>query len=68
MANGSMRRVPVLASAAAAVCSDAQIEPMNTPWFQSYDWLTSGTVEARLGGKIGEVRRSQNQAICSGCH
>src|SRR3984957_5836620 len=46
MARGSRRRLPT-APAAAAVVSEAMIEPRNTPWFQSRDWNTSGTTDAR---------------------
>ena len=46
MANGSRRRLPT-APAAAAVVSEAMIEPRNTPCSQSRDWNTSGTTEAR---------------------
>ena len=42
MAKGSRRRLPT-APAAAAVVSDAMIEPRNTPCAQSKDWKTSGT-------------------------
>src|SRR5438132_7867578 len=46
MAKGSRRSLPT-APAAAAVVSDAMIEPRNTPWSQSKDWWISGTVEER---------------------
>ena len=46
MAKGSRRRLPT-APAAAAVVSEAMIEPRNTPCSQSRDWKTSGTTEAR---------------------
>src|SRR5581483_7095498 len=46
MAKGSRRRLPT-APAAAAVVSEAMIDPRNTPWSQSRDWNTSGTTEAR---------------------
>ena len=46
MAKGSRRSLPT-APAAAAVVSEAMIEPRNTPWAQSKDWMTSGTTEAR---------------------
>src|SRR5436190_1751893 len=46
MAKGSRRSLPT-APAAAAVVSDAMIEPRNTPWFQSKDWWMSGTVDDR---------------------
>ncbi len=35
------------APAAAAVVSDAMIDPRKTPWRQSNDWNTSGTTDAR---------------------
>src|SRR5580704_7627083 len=46
MAKGSRRRLPT-APAAAAVVSDAMIEPRKTPWAQSKDSVTSGTTERR---------------------
>ena len=46
MAKGSRRRLPT-APAAAAVVSEAMIDPRNTPCSQSRDWKTSGTTEAR---------------------
>mmetsp|Transcript_25301 Transcript_25301/g.63430 ORF Transcript_25301/g.63430 Transcript_25301/m.63430 type:complete len:210 (+) Transcript_25301:676-1305(+) len=46
MANGSARSTP-RAPAAAAVVSELTTDPMNTPWFQSNAWYTSGTVEER---------------------
>src|SRR3984957_21277577 len=46
MANGSRRRLPT-APAAAAVVSEAMIDPRKTPCPQSLDWKTSGTTEAR---------------------
>src|ERR1700679_2135152 len=46
MAKGSRRRFPT-APAAAAVVSDAMIDPRNTPCSQSRDWNTRGTTEAR---------------------
>ena len=46
MAKGSRRRLPT-APAAAAVVSEAMIEPRKTPWSQSRDWHTRGTTEAR---------------------
>jgi len=35
------------APAWAAVVSELMIEPRNTPWFQSKDWVTSGTLVPR---------------------
>ena len=46
MAKGSRRRLPT-APAAAAVVSEAMIEPRKTPCSQSLDWKTRGTTEAR---------------------
>src|SRR5437763_16804698 len=46
MAKGSRRSLPT-APAAAAVVSEAMIEPRNTPWSQSKDWWMRGTVEDR---------------------
>src|SRR2546421_10426016 len=46
MANGSRRTLPT-APAAAAVVSEAMIEPRNTPWVQSRASVTRGTVVAR---------------------
>src|SRR5262245_872533 len=46
MANGSKRSLPT-APAAAAVVSELMIEPRNTPWSQSNDSVTSGTLVAR---------------------
>src|SRR4051794_13752514 len=46
MAKGSRRSLPT-APAAAAVVSDAMIEPRKTPWFQSKDSWISGTVDER---------------------
>src|SRR3954468_14013586 len=46
MANGS-KRTSLVTSVAAAVFSDDMIEPRNTPCFQSYASVTSGTVDAR---------------------
>src|SRR3954469_7903361 len=46
MANGS-KRMSLVTSVAAAVFSDDMIEPRNTPCFQSYASVTSGTVDAR---------------------
>ena len=55
MAKGSRRRLPT-APAAAAVVSDAMIEPRNTPCSQSKDWSTSGTTDARRPPKrIAEI-------------
>src|SRR5271154_2115869 len=45
-AKGSGGRLPT-APVAAAVVSDAMMEPRNTPCSQSWDWNTSGTTEAR---------------------
>src|SRR4029450_1128459 len=46
MAKGSKRSSPTL-PAAAAVFSELMIEPRNTPWVQSKDSVTSGTLGAR---------------------
>src|SRR6267378_3649574 len=46
MANGSRRTLPT-APAAAAVVSEAMIEPRNTPWVQSRASVTRGTAFAR---------------------
>src|SRR5262245_11542198 len=46
MAKGSRRRLPT-APAAAAVVSDAMVEPRNTPCCQSNPSVTSGTMLAR---------------------
>src|SRR5207237_9812447 len=46
MAKGSRRSLPT-APAAAAVVSDAMIEPRKTPCSQSKDWWMSGTVVDR---------------------
>jgi len=46
MAKGSRRSFPT-APVAAAVVSEAIVDPRNTPWAQSKASKTSGTVEAR---------------------
>src|SRR5262245_64124626 len=46
MAKGSKRSLPT-APAAAAVVSELMIEPRKTPWSQSNDSVTSGTLVAR---------------------
>src|SRR5437868_5002241 len=46
MANGS-KRMSLVTSVAAAVFSDDMIDPRNTPCFQSYASVTSGTDVAR---------------------
>src|SRR5919106_5472641 len=46
MAKGSNRSLPT-APAWAAVVSDDMTEPRNTPWSQSNDSVTSGTLVAR---------------------
>src|SRR5262245_58601980 len=46
MAKGSNRSSPTL-PAAAAVFSELRMEPRNTPWVQSNDSVTSGTLVAR---------------------
>src|SRR5262245_18953761 len=46
MAKGSNRSSPTL-PAAAAVFSELMMEPRNTPWVQSNDSVTSGTLVAR---------------------
>src|SRR5258706_11896416 len=46
MANGS-NRMSLVTSVAAAVFFDEMMEPRNTPCFQSYASVTSGTVDAR---------------------
>ena len=55
MAMGSKRSRPT-APVAAAVVSDAMIEPRNTPCSQSNAWFTSGTVLARRPpNRIAEI-------------
>src|SRR5215471_8722191 len=55
IANGSCRSSPTVPSAA-AVFSEATLAPRNTPWSQSNDSITSGTVEARRPpNKIAEI-------------
>src|SRR5579864_5117456 len=55
IANGSRRNSPTVPSAA-AVFSEATLAPRNTPWSQSKDSVTSGTVEARRPpNKIAEI-------------
>src|SRR3954470_14123885 len=55
MANGS-KRMSFVTSVAAAVFSDDMIEPRNTPCFQSYASVTSGTEVARRPPKrIAEI-------------
>src|ERR1700760_3046638 len=55
MANGSCRSSPTVPSAA-AVFSEATLAPRNTPWSQSNDSVTSGTVEARRPpNRIAEI-------------
>src|ERR1700740_264655 len=55
MANGSCRSSPTVPSAA-AVFSEATLAPRNTPWSQSKDSITSGTVLARRPpNKIAEI-------------
>src|SRR6266568_3715330 len=55
MANGSWRSSPTLPSAA-AVFSEAILAPRNTPWSQSKDSITSGTVLARRPpNRIAEI-------------
>ena len=51
MAMGSRRTTPT-APVAAAVVSEAMMEPTNTPWSQSRDWYTSGAHLARRPPKI----------------
>jgi len=52
MANGSRRSLPT-APAAAAVVSDAMIEPRNTPWSQSNASVTRGnTAMTDDGGRV----------------
>src|SRR3974390_3310928 len=71
MAKGSRRRLPT-APAAAAVVSDAMIEPRNTPCSQWCDWNTSGTTDARRPPKrmalIGTpVGSSHSGAMAGSC-
>src|ERR1700677_2634757 len=55
IANGSCRSSPSVPSAA-AVFSEATLAPRNTPWSQSNDSITSGTVLARRPpNKIAEI-------------
>src|SRR6201981_2911878 len=55
IANGSCRSSPTVPSAA-AVFSEATLAPRNTPWSQSNDSVTSGTVEARRPpNKMAEI-------------
>src|SRR5262245_1802658 len=57
MAIGSKRILPT-APAAAAVVSEAMIEPRNTPCSQLYAWLTRGTVPRRRPPKrMAEIGR-----------
>ena len=69
MAKGSRRRFPT-APVAAAVVSDAMIEPRNTPCSQSKDWSTSGTTEARRPPKrmaeIGTPSGSSHSGAMAG--
>ena len=46
IAMGSRRTTPT-APVAAAVVSEAMMDPTNTPWAQSRDWYTRGAVLAR---------------------
>src|SRR6516162_11335737 len=55
IANGSRRSSPTVPSAA-AVFSEATLAPRKTPWSQSKDSMTSGTVEARRPpNRIAEI-------------
>src|SRR5216684_8590459 len=55
MAKGSRRTFPT-APAAAAVVSDAMIEPRKTPWVQSRASVTRGTTDARRPpNRIAEI-------------
>src|ERR1700685_1406816 len=55
IANGSRRSSPTVPSAA-AVFSEATLAPRNTPWSQSKDSITSGTVLARRPpNKMAEI-------------
>src|SRR5687767_1079289 len=55
MAKGSNRSLPT-APAWAAVVSELMIEPRNTPWSQSIDSVTSGTLVARRPpNRIAEI-------------
>src|SRR5918994_5329300 len=55
MAKGSNRSSPTL-PAAAAVFSELMIEPRNTPWLQSKDSVTRGTLVARRPpNRIAEI-------------
>src|ERR687897_3215500 len=56
MAKGSKRSLPT-APAWAAVVSELMIEPRNTPWSQSNDSVTSGTLVARRPpNRMAEIR------------
>ena len=71
MAKGSRRRFPT-APAAAAVVSEAMIEPRNTPWSQSRLWKTSGMTEARRPPKrMAEIgtpaASSHSEAMAGSC-
>src|SRR5579875_2152599 len=69
MANGSRRSLPT-APAAAAVVSDAMMEPRKTPCCQSKDWKTSGTTEARRPpnkmAEMGTPRGSSHSGAMAG--
>src|SRR5579864_4301172 len=71
MANGSRRSFPT-APVAAAVVSDAMIEPRNTPCCQEYAWWMSGTTVDRRPPKrmasMGTPRPScHSGAIAGSC-
>src|SRR5487761_2085146 len=69
IANGSRRRLPT-APVAAAVVSEAMIEPRKTPWSQSRDWKTRGTTLARRPPKriasIGTPAGSSHSGAIAG--
>src|ERR671910_3831084 len=55
IAVGSRRTIPTCPEAAAVV-SDESVAPMNTPWVQSRDSVTNGTVVARRPpNRIAEI-------------
>src|SRR5580692_1243363 len=69
MAKGSRRRFPTT-PAAAAVVSEAMMEPRNTPWAQSKDSVTRGTTERRRPPKrtaeMGTPRGSSHSGAQAG--
>src|SRR5580658_4089728 len=71
MAKGSRRRFPT-APAAAAVVSEAMIDPRKTPWAQSKDSVTRGTTERRrppkrmaeMGTPLGSSHSGAQAGFC----